>query len=157
MDIDEDFGNWFAGFTDGEGSFTVRVSKRKGTEYVEISPSFSIILRKDDTAILQEIRSKLGIPARLKFYGVMINKQGVRSNPRVMLEIRRREQCLRLVEIFDRFPLRAKKRRDFAIWRELLLTWKATPRGNKWHGFSDRTRILELVKQLRDGRKYRGD
>jgi len=154
--IDPAFAHWFAGFVDGEGSFTVRVCEpreHKGN-YTDIDVEFSIILRDDDAAILQEIVDNLGLNARITWYPAMTNHQGVRSNPRAKLSVRRVKNCLRIIEILDKYPLRAKKRNDYKIWREIVLLLNDLPRGNKWHGPADKSHILELVTRLREVRKY---
>ncbi len=156
LKMDDAFGNWFAGFTDGEGSFTARVAKlrpKKGN-HIEIDVEFSICLRDDDTEILREINKRLKLNGKFTHYGELTNSQGITSKPRVHYSIRRIKNCLRLIEIFDRHPLRAKKARDYAIWREIIFELKKLPRGNKWHGPTDRTHIINLAQDLKEVRKY---
>lgn len=153
---DTEFGHWMAGFTDGEGCFYCRVTKpRRGNPAPDIEPAFSIILRDDDRQILEEIIAKTGWKARLRTSGEMTNKQGIRSNPRVQLEVRRTIRCLAVVAFFDRYPLRAKKRRDFETWRQIVLEMASRPRGNKWIGPRDKTRVLGLIESLKTDRIYR--
>ena len=155
--ISDSFGNWFAGFTDGEGCFTAHIGRkigRTGNEYIDIDPEFSIILRDDDSGILVEICRQLGFSTQIKYYPEAVNKFGVKSKPKVKLEIRRMKRCLRLIEIFDKFPLRAKKKRDYDIWRRLVFAIKDTPRGNKWHGLADRSGNLKIVEELKSIKRY---
>ena len=56
-EIKDDFGNWFAGFTDGEGYFAIRKQNRENP----YSCQFKISLRDDDRLILEEVRDVLGI------------------------------------------------------------------------------------------------
>ena len=51
---DEEFNQWLVGFTDGEGSFYIGVSKNES-----ISFSYTIKLHKDDLKTLEFIKSKL--------------------------------------------------------------------------------------------------
>lgn len=152
--MDADFGNWFAGFVDGEGCFTVRIcTAKKPGGLPDIEAAFSIILRKDDLPILQECQRRTGV-GRISLYGVITNRQGIRSNPRARWEVRRHPQCMKIVEMLDRHPLRAKKSRDFVIWREIILHLASTPRGNRWGSKRDHAMLIGLTKKMRDQRKY---
>lgn len=156
-DIPESFGNWFAGFADGEGCFTAHISRKigkTGNEYIDIGPEFSITLRDDDSEILVEICRQLGFSTQIKYYAEAVNKFGIKSKPKVKLEIRRTKRCLKLIEIFDKFPLRAKKKQDYDIWRRLIFAIRDTPRGNKWHGLGDRSGNLKLVEELKSIKRY---
>jgi hypothetical protein len=68
--------------------------------------------------------------------------------------ITKRAELGRLIEILDTYPLRAKKARDYAIWREAVRIWLAMrPTGGlprrDWSAFE------ELAQRLRDVRVYR--
>lgn len=54
--------------------------------------------------------------------------------------------CQRLVRIFDRYPLRAKKARDYEIWREAVVLLSG-PRGAETEA---------LLERLKGDRSYRG-
>jgi hypothetical protein len=153
---DEQFGHWMAGFTDGEGCFYCRVSRpRRGSISEDIEPAFSIILRDDDLAILEEIILRTGWKTRIQRHGAMTNRQGIRSNPRAKLEVRRALHCMEVVRFFDKFRLRAKKRNDFAIWREIVIGIAQGPRGSRWGGPADRSDIISKIEQLKAGRAYK--
>jgi len=53
LDIPDGFGNWFAGFVDGDGCFLINARGDGCT--LEIS------LRGDDQAVLHQIRNALGV------------------------------------------------------------------------------------------------
>jgi hypothetical protein len=57
-EIDADFANWFAGFVDGEGCFSVHKKNVNGFESYDCQ--FSITLRADDKPIILEIQKHLG-------------------------------------------------------------------------------------------------
>lgn len=145
------FGHWFAGFVAGEGSFTVRVFRTRG--YLMIDPEFAIRVRADDKSVIVEIRNWLGV-GRVQPRGVCVNRQGIKSNPSVTLSVRRLKNCLRVIEVLDRFPLRAKKRRDYLVWRAIVQALASLPHGNRWSGVIDRSSVVALVAQLREGRRY---
>lgn len=113
MDIDAAFGNWLAGFIDGEGCFSIGINN-----YRRPSLRFDISVRLDDAAILGEIHEQIGIgklierPAR---YASM-----AAGKPQLVWRVQKREECWRLRQLLDKYPLRAKKKRDYAIWRLAL-------------------------------------
>lgn len=113
-DIPEAFGNWLAGFTDGEGSFNLVL-----TRHGNIVPRFAISLRRDDRAVLSEIHETLGFG---RIYDTKRFESSVRNNnPKSSFCCHSVRECRALVDVFDRFPLRAKKATDFAIWREAVI------------------------------------
>lgn len=140
---DAGFASWLAGFIDGEGCFTVKGHSR-GT----YAPSFRIKLRSDDAGILEGIRRTVGI-------GTVSNIPGSGgSEDQVAWTVSDKEGCQRLVDLLDKYPLRAKKRNDFLIWREAVCEWTTRPRGNRWDGPADQTRIKALREALMEGRHY---
>lgn len=115
------FGHWLSGFTDGEGCFRIAYSEgpqRANPNRVRIhfETKFIILLRMDDRPILESIKNYFGCgvlsPRIPKTPGI---------NPQVALEIRRPIELMHsVVPHFDRFPLRAKKRKDYEIWRQAV-------------------------------------
>lgn len=122
--MDDSFGHWLAGFTDGEGAFVIcRVTTRKGKSAgsnVRTWPNcrFQIGLRVDDAAILTTIRDTLG------FGSVYYKRLTASSKPNTQASaqyvVQRIDDCLRIVELFTRYPLRAKKRAQFDAWAEAV-------------------------------------
>lgn len=132
--VDERFGFWFAGLVDGEGCFYIG----------ERNCSFTIKLRADDADLLRWVRDQLGGElGTLRFTGVDVI--GARR-PQVALVVAARQQSVWLTRVFDAFPLRSKKARDYAVWREAAIDWSCgAPR-------SDLVRYKAL---LDDARAYR--
>lgn len=149
--INPGFGHWLAGFTDGEGCFSFRCSNRSSGA-IEWQPSFAIRLRADDEAILRECQQRTGIGV-LKGYASRTNQKGITSKPTIVWEVRNIAECLRICEIFDRYSLRAKKKRDFETWKATLQTLISS-RGNKWHGARDNSPLHSLVAKLRQERRF---
>jgi hypothetical protein len=138
--IDDAWGYWFAGFFDGEGCFLVKAMHhgRRTTRYV---CSAEITLRADDAAILYEIAERTGI-------GQVHDKRGAddprRPNPFSRWQFGKKAEAQALVAIFDRYPLRAKKARDYAAWRRAVLA----------HAAGD-VALLEVARlELQRCRKY---
>jgi hypothetical protein len=140
VEIDDAFGHWFAGFADGEGCFRIKTTNQ-GTYQCR----FSIGLRADDAPILREIHGRLGIGILIHSGRTNIHQEQWR------LEVNSKAHVRRLVDIFDRYPLRAKKAADFAIWREAVFLWCKVENGKRhdWH------ELAALSTALREGRVYR--
>lgn len=120
---DDEFEPWFSGLVDGEGCFHARphIRKRDGAHCLVVY--FSIKLRADDTPMLEMIRETLGV-GRIYTYGEKLS-----AYPQSDYRVSHRED-LRSVIIphFDVYPLRSKKRRDYHLWRQIVLDYKCAPR-----------------------------
>lgn len=122
--IDRDFGNYFAGFADGEGSFTI-VQTRTHDSVRKWRCQFSISLRADDRHILDEFVRRLGIGVVHGPYarGAQGSETSSNRKPQVMYFVRNLDDVPVLVEILRKCPLRAKKAKDFEIWSEAVEYW----------------------------------
>lgn len=150
--IDPAFGHWLAGFVDGEGCFYIGriATTKKGVEYVNYRCAFTIGLRDDDLPVLQQIQATLDM-------GRIDRKppRGIGRGWMAVLLIARKADVRRLVDIFDDHPLRAKKARDYAVWREAVLEWHSKPNGGGVHlGRHDWSRMAQLHEDLKAVRKY---
>ena len=111
-EIDRDyFGTWLSGFTDGEGCFNLGIQRNERGCAHRID--FSISLRADDFPIIKLIQSylqcgkvKSALPKRL---GHPITTFFVYNIPSIRDVI---------VPHFEKYPLLAKKARDFMIWKQ---------------------------------------
>lgn len=116
-DIDRDsFGHYLSGFTDGEGCFFLGLtSTGKGHSRKTPKPIFAISLRADDLPILRLIQSFLRCgrisPTRAR------PSHGSQDSFRLRID-RVSDLMLSVIPHFDRYPLRAKKSRDFVLWRQ---------------------------------------
>lgn len=108
------FGHWFSGYFDGEGCFTVFFRRRRG--YAERRVGIQVACRYDDAEVLRYIHQNLG--AGVFWESQAKGTTAPASNWRI-------ESAADLAEIvlpvFDDYPLRSKKRHEYAIWRELVL------------------------------------
>lgn len=136
---------WFAGFTDGEGSFQIRRCE-DGYRYV---PRFSIGLRADDVAILEALHQEFG--GRLTYSGRKDSPWGRRGGmaPQCRWEVVSKRELTALVGYFDRFPLRAKKANDYVIWRQAVHAYCA--QGGR------HPQLADLHRALANGRVYDAD
>ncbi len=131
------FGHWLSGFTDGEGSFALRVAQDNRRRHLYwLDAIFSIGLRADDTEVLSQIKEfwQVGV-----IYAKRPHSSGVgNGKPQSTFRIRRIKDFVNVViPHFDHYPLRAKKRRDYVIWKEAVdFLWKIHQRPRE--GLRDR-------------------
>lgn len=108
-DLEPEWASWFAGLADGEGCFYISPS---------VGCSFIINLRADDTEVIKDIERRLGMG---RIGRTKRNVATRRMNPLVTFTVARKEDLVQLIAIFDAYPLRTKKGRDYAIWRKAAL------------------------------------
>jgi hypothetical protein len=144
-ETDDAFGHWLAGFIDGEGCFKITRISRSVTYRCQ----FSLGVRVDDLATLEAVRDRLGFGSIYRFPGR--RESNTRASAR--WDIINKRDGRALVDLLDRFPLRSKKARDYAIWREAMLLWW-TYRGNRWHRDGPWDRIAELKAELERARRF---
>jgi hypothetical protein len=107
---------WFAGFADGEGCFAFFVKTGRATG--QIQPIFRIGLRADDGPILRELAAAFGGSV-----GIRSRTRRGAEHPCCEWTVASKKDLAGLVRYFDEFPLRAKKARDYAIWREGVVAY----------------------------------
>jgi hypothetical protein len=68
--------------------------------------------------------------------------------------VQSRSGCARMVVLLDQYPLRAKKHRDYVIWREAVHTWANVRRGPGSASLSTWARMAVLKQELISARAY---
>jgi LAGLIDADG endonuclease len=155
------FGNWLSGFTDGEGCFYL--STKRGQRYIFLQCHFCINVRNDDIDIIRSIHNFLGC-------GNVVEKTVRKrlSNTCADFRVSKISDLANIVvPNFEKYPLRAKKSRDFEIWKKAVdLAYRVylKPRiGKKSPGrtgyFSkwtdqDRQEFLRYFDEIKEIRKY---
>jgi LAGLIDADG endonuclease len=142
--LDRSFGHWFAGFTDGDGCFSIA---RVHDCFI---CRFYIALRADDASILYEIQDRLGL-------GVVYHRKtpsrkvpdGYVASPQKLFTVFKKPECIILRDVFRNYPLRTKKAEDFRIWSQAIDLWIEHKFGDSWTGMAD------LKNQLNAGKKYK--
>ena len=140
---DAGFAYWLSGLIDGEGCFTIKAHSR-GTH----APMFRLKLRADEAGIIRRIHRSMGVGT------VTEHKAREGSAPQISWDVQDKAGCQRLVDLLDKYPLRAKKAVDYWTWREAVCEWTSRPRGNRWHGKADTTRMDALRSRLMENRAY---
>ncbi len=160
------FGHWLSGFVDGEGCFLLQF-RMMGHSFIGRA-RFMLKLRDDDSEIMKRIHEFWGV-GHIQHCKQNILKSNVGSgHNQVSLQIDVTNHLSDiLVPHFERYPLRAKKQRDFIIWREgVNLVRQVTSRRkrgrlgpgrrgihHRWTD-SERTEFQALSISLRAQRQY---
>jgi hypothetical protein len=141
--MDDAFGHWLAGFVDGEGCFAV-VPQNGG-----YGCRLTVQVRADDGAVLEEICARTG----LGMVTTVSRAAAAGVNPQVAWLVRAKADCQAAVLLFERYPLRAKKARDFAIWREAVAEW-SLKRGHNRYAPQDWGRLADLKLALSEIKRF---
>lgn len=114
--IPDSLGYYLAGLTDGEGCFSISPGR-----VAAYSCAFIVHMRADDRPLLEWLREETGLG------GICTGRrtQVGGDQPSVRWTVSRRCDCLALVAIFERYPLRSKKARDFDLWARAVHAWVA--------------------------------
>lgn len=136
--VDEAFCWWLSGFLDGEGCFSISRST-KGC----YSCALIVKLRADDRPLLEQIQFQLGIGI---VRGVRVQGEG-RRRPAAHWVVARKAETLWLTKLLDEFTLRAKKARDYAVWREAVICLSAGGNREEMAGyFHEIRRVREYAE-----------
>jgi hypothetical protein len=109
-------GHALAGLLDAEGSFVINANN-SGRNWV---CAMTLALRLDDGDVLTDLCRSSGL-------GHVVRTAARRnSRPQACWRIASKRECLELARMLRRFPLRARKRRDFEIWWEAVERWAAS-------------------------------
>lgn len=141
--MDDSFGFWLAGLADGEGCFSINVRRARG--YRSFMCAFEIRLRDDDRSLIELIHETLGFGR--------INEVGGygRSRPSVGFRVETKAACIPLCEVFDAYPLRSKKAKDYVVWRAAVEAWR---QNGRHRGICDWSLMERYACELREGRRY---
>lgn len=110
--VDDSFGYWLSGLTDGEGYFSAHIYQRQ--KYKTLLLQFIISLRSDDSAILHEIAETL----KVGYVHTYKRKNG--NSQSVYIVIRTANLNNIIVPFFEKFPLKSKKSKVFEFWKQIV-------------------------------------
>ncbi len=140
--------HYIAGFIDGEGSFSVSINHHKTLKSgIEIKPEFEIELRADDREILERIVVTIGCG---KIYDCSYERYG--WFPHAKFKVTSARDLEEIVFPFlDQYPLQAKKRKVYKLFREIVLMIRSKQHLNE-KGFE---KIQQLRNEMRElGKKH---
>ena len=107
MDLSDD---WVVGFTDGEGCFYVGITKHpEMTVGYQVLPEFRIVQHERDLQVLYALKRF--------FKGGVVRRN---HEDRFELRIRKLESLVKVVEFFERHPLKTKKAVDFKRFARIV-------------------------------------
>jgi hypothetical protein len=149
MNEDDLFYSWFSGFIDGEGCFSLKLSKDEHFKYgIKITPSFQLGLVDYDKAVLEKIKEKMGGKIYLTSKEMIVKHapyfNHLKQHGRITLTFTNRKEFDNLIKIIDSFPLKTKKQNDFELWKKGIAIYYS-----KTIEFSTKQKILEICK-IRD-------
>ena len=124
LHIEDGFGYWVAGFTDGEGCFAINISKRNygpkdphghktDKTYISWAPYFQLTQRADtiNKELLDLVQNTLNVGT------VYPSKNKGNKAPQFRFVVRKVEDlCQVIIPLFEKYPLRSKKRLEFEVW-----------------------------------------
>jgi LAGLIDADG DNA endonuclease family protein len=105
-----------AGFVDAEGSFGLHTNNG-GRSW---ACAMALAVRLDDGDLVSDLCRSTG----LGHLFALRPRRG--SRPQACWRVSSKRECLELARLLKRFPLRARKRRDFEIWTRAVERWAAT-------------------------------
>ena len=122
--INDADGHWLAGIVDGEGCFSLSLS-RGGPQktYRRIRFVFQVAMRADDLPVLLEIQRILEVG----FVG-RVGKSPSNSKPQMAFRVNSVQGITRVIEVFRHYLLRSKKKKDFLLWAEAFEEYQAVVR-----------------------------
>lgn len=142
----KDLFNYFAGFVEGEGCFSVSIKPHKQMKFGwVVDPMFSIYQHKNNRKILELFQSELHC-------GYIVSKQG-KPDVLVFIVDNRRTIEEKIIPFFNKYRLLGTKWNDFLIFQKIIFMM-----GQKKH--LEKIGLIEIVKlafqmnQQGKGRKY---
>jgi hypothetical protein len=154
------FASWLSGFVDGEGCFTIvgPPARKIGRKFVRKfdSLSFTIKVRDDDIEILKLIQSFLDCGR------IFCRPAHKTTNPCASFQVVKRIDLTRkIIPHFEKYPLLAKKRKEFLIWKDaVLLSNSVSSRKRIFHASrwteEEKHLFLSLMHNLHRQKAYDG-
>jgi hypothetical protein len=142
---DRDLANYIVGQADADSSFVITIMRCKGNKYgLRVLPLW-VTEKHGDTEVLEKIHDFLGVGRVYAFHG--------KSHPYIALRVAGRD-CAQIVQFFEQFPLRGRKREDFEIWKKAVELYVSHEKGRQWtrHELSQ---IIKIRHNMESTLKYR--
>lgn len=145
----KDLFNYFAGFVEGEGCFSVSIKPHKQMKFGwVVDPMFSVYQHKDNKKILELFQNELKC-------GYIVSKNG---KPDVLVYVVDNRKTIeeKIIPFFDKYQFLGTKWNDFLIFKKIIFLM-----GQKKH--LEKEGLVEIVKlafqmnQQGKGRKYTAD
>ncbi len=134
----------------GEGHFGMSIKARGNT--INVMPRFCINLRADDQKILDWLKVYFGC-GKVDYNVIRKSKKGV-AHPQCRFHV----ECLynlhaKIIPHFDKYPLRAKKKDDYILWKDMVL-YSSVRYRLSWSD-EDKLKLCAMYSALKEIRKYK--
>ena len=141
---------YLSGFVDGEGSFSVGVTRRPDLEFgFQLVPEFRVSQNSERARVLEILRQELGCGR------IVYNDRRRPSDRSMVLVVRRRSELLeRVIPFFDRNPLLSDKQRSYVAFRTIVKAM-AAGRHLTRTGFNELVRLAFTMNGEGRYRKWR--
>jgi len=140
LGMSDSFGSWLSGFMDAEGCFTI-TTRLSGSGRYTAECRVSIELHSCEENLLWQIKNRVGVGnvcrRRIRL-GAIWQICSIKDHIEVT------------IPLFEKYPLRAKKKNDFAIWAQVVRLVHAKEHRTK-SGYQE---VLRLKQELDKSRKY---
>jgi len=134
---------WVTGFVDGEGCFYVGINPHpEMTQEYQVLPEFRVVQHERDKQVLHALK---------RFFRSGVVRRN--HEDRWELRIRKLEQLRRLVDFFERHPLKTKKQVDFKRFAKVI---RMMERGDHLTR-EGLIRILEVTCRMNRGEKRKAE
>jgi hypothetical protein len=146
----DNWGAWFSGLVDGEGHFGIA----KHTQNNGYVPLFQVGLRIEEEPVIREIHQQMKCGDVYVVPKTYKNKYGQNIAPKVIYNIRKFSDCIKLTDLLDAYPLRTNKKEDYTIWK-MFIEYKRHMRHHKFteDEIATMDQMYHALKQCRIDRK----
>jgi hypothetical protein len=133
------FGNYVAGQADADSSFVLFVAQDSRRAFGVRTDVLWIMTKTYDSEILKNIRDFLGV-GHVYERPKPRHRLGHRQSGHQLIVFG--ANCLRIVEFFEKFPLRANKRMDLELWKRATKVHCQRKPHTRWK----KADLIEMVK-----------
>ena len=130
-------GHFLAGFIEGEGHFAIAAHNGGQSR----SCALRLGVRDEDLELINWVVAQTGLGSLRRIAG------RATSRPQVEWTVSTQSDCIELVRLLERFPLRGRAQRRFGIWAEAVRVWTTEHRDRR-----ERMRDLQRRRPLSAGR-----
>lgn len=131
---------WMAGFIDAEGCFRVNIYPNE-SKSLKVSISFTFHISQKEELILERVKAYFNMGQ------IVWDSQEKNIKKYQLTSI---ENCLKLLEFLDQYPLRTSKYLDYQEFKQALLFWS----NKNNHNLDGVNRLIDLTKNMNNTRKF---
>lgn len=134
---DEAFGEWLAGYAAGEGHFALPPTR--GGRY---TAQFRLGVRDD----AKEVQTMLTIVERTGLGELYFRRPTAKATGLVSWTVQAKPECVQLAELFERYPICARKHAECQVWALGVRHWALHRRGDSWAPMAGYAAQLEALR-----------